>query len=327
MVSIIIPFFKDVEKLIRCLFSIGNQTYKNIETILVNDGSNIELNFLFKKFDSINLKIISKENTGAGLSRDFGLDYISANSEYVFFVDSDDTINDVYIEKAVSYMKDNDLDFCQMSFTIIGKKIKKHLFPSKNKILEKDNILEYILNIIGPLHNGNSANVAVWACCFKTKIIKDNNVHFLSERKVISEDTLFKIDFLSHCNRIGFLNDTSYQYYINYSSLSNSSDYQNILLLQRFFNELKERLSKFNDNDYQRIYNKIFIFIKKQLKTIFKSKLSYNDKKKLIKSFINDEFIKNIIYNMKGYGFNKILIWLIKKNLISFMYLVFLIYG
>lgn len=327
MVSIIVPFFKDVDKLNRCLDSISKQTYKNIETILVDDGSNIALDFLYEQFNSINLKIVYKENTGAGLSRDFGLNYVSEKSEYLIFVDSDDTIENEFLEKTIIYMQNNNLDFCQMSFTIVGKKTKKNLFPSENKILEKDQMKEYMLNIIGPLNQSCSVNCAVWACCFKTKIIKDNKIYFLSEREVLSEDTLFKIDYLIHCNRIGFLNDTSYKYYINYNSLSNSNDYHNVILLKRFFDELKYRLHYLNNNDYQRIYNKMLMFIKKKIKIISKSKIPYNDKRKFINDFINNEFIRDIIYNIKVFSFNKIFIWCLKKKLINLIHLVYLIYG
>src|SRR5699024_165398 len=91
--SIIVPIYNSEKRLGRCLNSIINQSYKNIEIILVNDGStdtSLEICNEFKKKDS-RVKVINKENEGVALARNDGL--LVATGDYIAFVDSDDYLD------------------------------------------------------------------------------------------------------------------------------------------------------------------------------------------------------------------------------------------
>lgn len=110
LVSIVVPVYNSEKFLDECINSLINQTYKNIELVLVNDGSTDNSLFLLKDFERQDkrIRVISKDNGGVSSARNLGLSIIDDDG-YVMFVDSDDTISRNYIEKFVSKL-DSDID-------------------------------------------------------------------------------------------------------------------------------------------------------------------------------------------------------------------------
>ena len=101
-ISVIIPVY-NVEKYIReCIESVLNQTLKDIEIIAVNDGSrDNSIKIIEEYLSDARLKIINKENGGASFARNIGMK--AARGEYIYFIDSDDFINEDVLEVSVSY--------------------------------------------------------------------------------------------------------------------------------------------------------------------------------------------------------------------------------
>lgn len=109
-ISIIIPAY-NVEKYIdKCITSVINQTYDNIEAIIVNDGSTDNTALIIEKYSEVDNRIIvvNKENSGVSDSRNIGIENITG--DYAFFLDSDDWIEENYIEKAVNLLNDEKID-------------------------------------------------------------------------------------------------------------------------------------------------------------------------------------------------------------------------
>ena len=96
-ISIIVPIYNVEKYLERCINSLINQTYKNIEIILVNDGSTDNSLIICEKYKNIDSRIIlvNKENGGLSDARNVGIDNSSGN--YITFIDSDDYIDDDYV--------------------------------------------------------------------------------------------------------------------------------------------------------------------------------------------------------------------------------------
>ena len=116
LISVIVPVY-NVEKYIReCLDSIVNQTYKNLQIILVDDGSSDNSGKIcdeFAKKDS-RITVVHQENQGAGAAKNTGLELIEG--EYFSIIDSDDYIDLSMYEKMVSLMKQYDSDIVQCLF-------------------------------------------------------------------------------------------------------------------------------------------------------------------------------------------------------------------
>ena len=118
MISVIVPVYNVEKYLEECLESIQNQTYKDIEVILVNDGSpdgSKEICERFCQKDS-RFKLINQENQGQSVARNTGVS--ASNGEFITFVDSDDVVSTKYLEMLNKYMNDNvDMVECEYRVT------------------------------------------------------------------------------------------------------------------------------------------------------------------------------------------------------------------
>lgn len=173
LISVIVPIYNAENCLERSIESLTNQTYGNIEIILVNDGSkdnSLKLcNELANKDKRIN--IIDKPNGGVSSARNYGLD--NAKGKYTAFLDADDYACPTMIEHMYNVMSDNNADIVHMDF------IKQHSsnadFTVKHQLgtvssLTKDEAVKWILT------NKDGHGTAVWTSLFKTEIIK--NIRF-----------------------------------------------------------------------------------------------------------------------------------------------------
>ena len=116
LISVIVPVYNVEKYLEKCIDSICNQTYRNLEIILVNDGSTDKSGILCDKFKIKDSRIIviHKENGGLSDARNAGIDI--ANGEVLGFVDSDDYIMPEMYEKMLNIMYANDLDIVQCGY-------------------------------------------------------------------------------------------------------------------------------------------------------------------------------------------------------------------
>lgn len=138
LISIIVPVYNAEKYLDNCISSILNQTYKNIELILVNDGStDNSLQICNKYKEDKRVKIYSQENKGQGAARNKGIDV--ANGYYIGFCDADDTLNEHMYENLCQYAIKYDTDFCSCGHSklINGKLIKKEVTRGGGSLIEK----------------------------------------------------------------------------------------------------------------------------------------------------------------------------------------------
>ena len=116
LISVIVPVYNVKNYLEKCLDSIINQTYKNLEIILINDGStdeSLDICYMYEKKDN-RIKVFNNRNKGLSYSRNFGVK--NSNDKYVMFVDSDDFIsNSNIIEKFINILERDKCDFIYTS--------------------------------------------------------------------------------------------------------------------------------------------------------------------------------------------------------------------
>ena len=206
-ISVIVPVYNSEKYLHRCLDSIVNQTYKDIEIICVNDGSTDNSLEILKEYanNDNRIKIINQMNGGAAKSRNTGLSL--ATSDYITFVDSDDWIELDTFEKVISKMSDN-VDIVAWGANIVNEGLD---INSRGIIIGS---LYHRIKVTGKkkLTNDviNKTTYTVWNKLFKKSIIDDYNIKFLENR--IYEDDNFTIIYLMHCKRGYFLSDYLYNY-------------------------------------------------------------------------------------------------------------------
>jgi len=141
-VSIIIPVYNSEKYLRHCLDSITNQSFKDFEVIAINDGStDSSLNILNEYKNILNIKILSQKNMGVAKAREIGIK--NSTSPYITFIDSDDYIDNDYLEKLVYTLECTNTNICCSRFSIHFNipLINKIPFNDKKIKLQKVNLV------------------------------------------------------------------------------------------------------------------------------------------------------------------------------------------
>lgn len=213
--SIIIPVYNVEKYLPKCIESIINQTYSNLEIICINDGSSDNSKPILEDYSQKDsrIKVINKENEGVSTARNIGIEI--ATGDYFLFVDADDFIEPdacsiLYNEISLN---ENDLIFFNHFAVTTNTKREVSLIKDKHKIYT----LDYFLT-----------NASMWGCCYKTFYIKSNKIQFPSNISV-SEDQIFKIFALLKKPRIGVIDKPLYNY-ICFRNDSVTKDYKRGIL-------------------------------------------------------------------------------------------------
>ena len=223
-ISIIIPVYNVENYIRRCLDSVINQTLKDIEIIIVNDGTkdnSLEICNEYADLDS-RIKIFSKKNEGLGLTRNYGID--RANGKYVAFLDSDDFVDFDFYEKLLENAEKNSTDACFANIKLYTKDqkiVQRDKMPFKNEVVESKKYMYNLLHVEDKKEYGKEyMGMCVWRSIYKKDILDKYNIRFESERKFISEDILFNIDFCMNSKRVSFIDNTYYYYCFNSESLT-----------------------------------------------------------------------------------------------------------
>lgn len=247
LVSIIVPVYNAEKYLERCITSVVSQSYTDIELILVDDGSSDSSREICEKWQTKDnrVRLISKENAGAGMARNTGLDY--AKGDYVLFVDSDDYIERGAVSLCVAKLAEDKSD------TVI--------FPQT--ILHEDNSPPRVIRLRTPYNVFEGATVryellpsmftysmeigvSVWAKMFSLDLINKYNIRFYSEREYYSEDTLFVIEYFAKAQQVSILNENLYYYLSINNSLSRTYNSKREENLNRFLLKSLEIAEKEN---------------------------------------------------------------------------------
>jgi glycosyltransferase involved in cell wall biosynthesis len=209
MLTIIIPVY-NVEKYIRACLESATKDDKNIEYIIVNDGSKDNSMTIVSEYYSKNhnLKIINKANGGLSDARNEGLK--NATGDYVAFIDSDDQINLLELIKLYEFAVTNSLDVCYGNFLRIdelGKPIE-----SNNKSYH--NVVPFHIykgtEFCYHAFNGKSLDVMAWRGVYRTAFLEKNEIRFI--KKLIHEDIIFTFEVLRKADFISLI-DVKFYYY------------------------------------------------------------------------------------------------------------------
>lgn len=227
-VSIIVPCYGVEKYLDCCMESLVNQTLKDIEIILVDDGSPDRVPQICDEWAQKDprIKVIHKKNAGLGYARNSGLEI--ASGEYVAFVDSDDYVDIRMYEFLYGNAVANDLDTCYCGYSYFdgSKETDKVETLKKNTFYKgRENVDKFLFSLIGMPSNSREdhlINVCVWRAIYSMRIIEKNSLRFISEREISSEDIVFHADYLPHALSVGYIPLHLYKYRYNPNSISHS---------------------------------------------------------------------------------------------------------
>lgn len=208
-VSIIVAAYNIEKYIYKCIDSIKNQTFKDIEIIIVNDGSTDKtLNIINNvALEDNRIKIIDKENEGSIEARKSGLNI--ANGEYILFVDGDDWLELDTLEKLYNNAINNNSDIVIYNAynSYDDNKIKLNIF---NKGSNDDCIKDLFLGNIAP---------CLWSKFIKLEYIRNNHIEFANNISY-AEDLATSASLFIYNPRISYINDYLYNYYQRQESIT-----------------------------------------------------------------------------------------------------------
>lgn len=222
LISVIIPCYNVAKYLPKCLDSIINQTYKNLEIICVNDGSPdncLEILENYKMKDD-RIVIISQKNQGLSSARNTGIK--CAKGEFIMFVDSDDWIDERTCEIAINKALSNDYDMVIWNYVreFPNNSLPKRIFNNEEIVFNKDDVIHRLYRRTVGLYkeelsqpeNADSI-VTVWGKLYKAKIILDNKLQFVDLEEIgTSEDALFNLEIYKYIDSAIYIPDCLYHY-------------------------------------------------------------------------------------------------------------------
>lgn len=217
--SVIIPVYNVEEYIEECIQSIVNQTIKNMEIIIVNDGSTDDSISIVERFNDNRIKIINKKNGGLSSARNCGI--MHAKGEYISFVDSDDYLCRLEaLEEMYSIAKSHDSDI------VVGNAIKCYSENRQNIFRRDKNIFKEGCmtseDFLIKFRKSYSMHSAVWLNMYRTSLIKDNNLLF--KEGYYHEDEDFTPKVFLKSNRISIYPKNFYIYRSREGSIINSKN-------------------------------------------------------------------------------------------------------
>ena len=191
LVTIVVPVYNTGKIASKLIKDILNDNYKNIDVVVVDDGSKDDSLELLNKIKSKKLRVLSKENGGPSSARNYGINV--AKGEYILFVDSDDEIKSDYISKMVEAIGDAGIDLAMtgVKFVEPDGRTEKDEFLNEFKRGENEKVKTFVLRSM----LGDGRMYPAFNKIFKMSIIKEYDIRF-DEEMSFGEDTKFVLDYI-----------------------------------------------------------------------------------------------------------------------------------
>lgn len=203
-ISVIVPYYNSNIFLLRkCILSLLSQTYKNLEILVVVDGSPKNLGNLKKHFTNIDnrIKFLDIKHSGVSTARNLGIK--NTDGKYIVFVDSDDYVDEIFVEKLYKGITTSDLSICGVAeqfYPTADAYIDTKIFFS---LPAEYNYLQYTNFSVNKL--------------YKREIIEKYNISF-PEKVKLGEDALFLANYYEHISQIAICSLPLYHYVPNPTS-------------------------------------------------------------------------------------------------------------
>jgi len=243
--SIIIPVYNDENNISRCLESVISQSFCNYECLIIDDGSTDSTSSLCDEYSyrDKRIKTFHKKNEGISKTRQYGID--RSQGKYIVFIDSDDWINNFYIETIYNIITISEPDIIFFDFyneNIYG--LKKHISFNYSS-LNSETITMHVLE--GKLSS------CLWNIAFKNDFYLKINIKFNNEINY-GEDTLFIIELLLNNPLVDYIKKPFYNHTYNINSYTRKNKKNRYFERIKFLHLLPILLKKYNKDNLNK-YN------------------------------------------------------------------------
>lgn len=326
VVSVVLPIYNVEKYLNRCVKSVINQSYKNLEVILVDDGSPDNCPTLcdeWAKKDN-RIKVVHKKNAGLGYARNTGIE--NATGEYICFFDSDDYIALDTIEKAYNLATQEKSDMVVFGFCNVKPNgaTGKAVIPHTEKITFSGKEVQdvFLADLIGPdVEKGKQTDLwmSAWACLYSLEMIEKASWRFVSEREIISEDIYSLLGLYKYVSRVSVLPEALYFYCENAGSLTHTYKQDRYNKIKSFYKACYQLATEnnYSDNVKDRLSYPYLSNTIAAMKMIVGSNQPKKEQLKQLETVINDEMLQEVINKtplMKEKMLRKLLLEAIKRR-------------
>lgn len=289
-VSVIVPAYNSERFIEKCIDTVANQTYKDLEMIIINDGStDSTLDIINKNIEKNDwLRVITIENHGQGYARNLGIK--EAKGDYILFLDSDDLLKPETLEKAVSRIEKDHSDLVMFDwerYSDEDKKVRKSSkksFFTKNKLTGKDCI--DILQL--------KAYYTV-AALYSRKFLVEKNIKYAEGH--IYEDNVFVVKVATRANKISFIKEPLYIVVSNDESDTKTS-YDTDKHYKAYIEAIKECVEVLKKSDYSpNEYYDYYIYALKKFLFYYRKRTPKNEKNNFLQDFVDVMANENIDYS------------------------------
>ncbi len=207
-VSVIIPTYNRADTIERCVKSVAAQTLRDIEIIVVDDGSTDATPSVLEKIDDARVTVIRQDNLGQGFARNRGMD--AASGKYIAFADSDDTIEPEMLRVMYERAEETGADVVQCGITDVypdGKRAAQ--LAAIDKTVTVTNKGAYMDKYFTPcIHSYEVCNKLI-----RRGFITASGIRFRDTKRCFSEDLMFNMELIPYINKISFIEKSYYNYY------------------------------------------------------------------------------------------------------------------
>ena len=271
LVSIILPVYNAQNHLARCVGSICAQTYRNIEIIILNDGSKDQSLPVCEEFRQKDPRIllVDKANSGVSDTRNLGLKL--ASGKYVEFVDSDDYLDPDFTERLVAAAEENEADFVIAPYKMVipagASKPEQVLYKIQDElgvmsVARPPEVREYGFLPAGVYDKDTFAlrlmdkpasyfYSVLWNKLYRRDILTGNDIQFVSEMRW-AEDLVFNLRYIQYAERFVAIDKPGYYYVQNpqsicHTQINAATIVQNKLQVFRYYKDLYTRLGIYEE--------------------------------------------------------------------------------
>lgn len=316
-ISIIVPMYNAEKYIGECIGRVLQQTDKDFELILIDDGSTdntYEICQNFAKKDS-QIKLLCQQNAGPSAARNKGIKV--SQGEWIWFVDADDWIEKNAIEKIKNEIEEfrDSIDVFSFDYIKHNKNKSETICNSQYGLFEQNRYVEFVINQLN--HFG-----LVWSNIYSTKLLKENNIAF-DEELSLSEDVDFSIHVSMCVNKIYISKLKLYHYRITNGSLSHKYKEGIAQKYIQAISKIENNICKIESKQLQKDFNKyvqiilIYIVLNDYFNPENDKKLSY--RKKQFNDFVKLDVIQKALLEVDCNYFNKsktLLLYFIKYRFI-----------
>lgn len=277
MISVIMTVYNEkISYLSRSVSSILNQTYKDIQLIIIDDNPNsTDIKKFLENIDNDNIKVFfNKVNLGQAISRNIGINH--CDGEYIAIMDSDDISNVDRFEKQLKFMDDNKLDFVYSNFSVFeedGREVRNKMW-NLNNICDQDYLKNIILNAFNPSLQSS------WL--MKKSVMRKLNGY----RNLVVEDLDFNLRAFENGIKQGFQSDVLIRKRVRNNGVMNSNVFESSFISRYLVKMVKKRGRVPSMKEIKIYYKKIYSDkVKENFEEFVKSLYDFKKCKTLLRNF------------------------------------------